>query len=151
VPRTLAAHSRGWRRTLSDWEPLPRHPDNCPWLTEGPDGDAGYLCGQERDHEGDHTWWAPGHFPFPPLLHPLDLLRAQIGLRTGWAHCPNGHGAQRRAHCSFIHGWRWLYDEVSIGFEPPPTFIQDQWGQDWEPDYVWDVEFRPCGCRFRVD
>lgn len=133
------------------WAPVGPDPPGCPYLTTGRDGEPGYQCGQEFGHSGAHTWFTPGQFPFPPLLHPLDLLRARIGLRSGFAHCPNGHGAQRRAHCSFIHGWRWLYTEVSVEFERPPTVIHDQWGGIWRPGYAWDVEFHPCGCRYRLE
>ncbi len=133
------------------WGPVEPEPAGCPYLTDGPDGEPGYLCGQEFGHDGVHTWFTPGLFPFPPLLHPLDLLLTRIGLRSGFAHCPNGHGAQRRAHCSSIHGWRWLYTEVSVGFERPPTVIRDQWGETRRPDWAWDVQFHPCGCRYRLE
>lgn len=136
---------------MTDWVPVEPERPNCPWLTAGPQGDPGYWCGQEIGHEGEHTWFTPGQFPFPRLLHPLELLLAMAGLRSGNAHCPNGHGAQRRAHCSSIYGWRWLYTEVSIEFEPPPTVITDQYGQEWRPGYAYEVEFRPCGCRYRVE
>jgi hypothetical protein len=122
----------------------------CCRVTTGPDGETGYQCGQLCGHDGECTWWTPGLFPFPPLLHPLDLLRAQIGLRCGNAACPNGHGTRYRRHCSFIHGWRWLPTDVSISVEPPPTYIHDQYGEAWEPGYAAEVEFQPCGCRYRL-
>lgn len=133
------------------WQPLEPELPNCQWLTTGPDGDPGYQCGQQAGHGGEHCWWTPGQYALPPILHPLDELLMLSGLCAGVGHCPNGHGAGRRAHHSFTHGWRWLYREVSVDYELPPTVITDQWGEMWRPDYACEAVFRPCGCRFRIE
>jgi hypothetical protein len=135
-------------QTLNYHDQLGEH--GCCLATDGAESESGYLCGQLCGHAGDCTWWTPGQYPYPPILHPLDLLRAKIGLRHGNAACPNGHGARYRRHYSFIHGWRWLPTDVSITFEPAPMLIHDQYGEIWEPDYGYEVEFQPCGCRYRL-
>jgi hypothetical protein len=126
---------------------LPEH--DCCYATTEPDG-ASYLCGQLCGHKGDCTWWAPGQFPFPPILHPLDLWLAERRMRIGLSGCPNGHKLQARWHVSSIHGGRWLPIDQSISLEPPQDVIQDQYGEIWRPDYDAEIEFRPCGCRYRL-
>lgn len=148
--RRVAPRTPGRTGVTYGWAPVEPEAPTCPYLTDGPDGEPGSCqCGQALGHDLEHTWFTPGQYALAPILHPLDLLLTRIGMRSGSAHCPNGHGAERRAHCSSIHGWRWLYTEVSVDFEAPPTLIHDQWGEVWRPGYAWDVTFRPCGCRYR--
>lgn len=89
----------------------------CPALV----GDR--ACGLLWRHDGDHVPFVPGEYLPPPLLHPLDRMKA-VNARC----CPLCGGESTPPIAEAVTAFRGEHT-------------------NWDrPSFEWQWEFWPCGC-----
>lgn len=103
-------------------------PSDCPNLVTR-DGDLGYPCGLEWGHDGDHTWYTPGDYLPPPLIHPLAFYDA--GWLRGWQ--------PRRCPLCGRSLWNAAAENTHVFY-----------GSTDECRHELRYQFSPCGCEGRV-